>query len=271
MAFPDAPRVLYENNPLDEVICQLRFPPILRIDAEPPAGFQERVRGDYPFYESKQPLKLPAGLSPDLAQTLLADLPLAGRKSHSFGSRDQNWSVSMNRESLALTCRVYRRWEEFKERLAGPFEALIQEYKPSFFTRLGLRYRNVIRRSRLGMQDVPWGELLQPWISGVLGSEEAGDVVEGTQSVSVIRLPDDSGKVQMSFGLAIEERIDAAGAREQEIVFLIDADLFTEQQTEQADVFPRLDALNRQGGLLFRWCISGRLHDALRPGPVPSI
>jgi len=116
MAFPDAPRVIYENNPLDEVICQLRFPPILRIDAEPPAGFQEQIRDEYPFYETKEALKLPAGLPQGLAQSLIADLPFAGRKSHTFGSRDQVWSLSLNREFLALTCQAYTRWEDFEAR-----------------------------------------------------------------------------------------------------------------------------------------------------------
>jgi len=271
MAFPDAPRVIYENNPLDEVICQLRFPPILRIDAEPPAGFQEQIRDEYPFYETKEALKLPAGLPQGLAQSLIADLPFAGRKSHTFGSRDQVWSLSLNREFLALTCQAYTRWEDFKARLAGPFEVLLQHYKPSFFTRIGLRYRDVIRRSRLGLQDVPWGELLQPWISGVLGPAGVSDLVDGMQSVCLIRLPDDIGRVQLSFCLAVEQQpSEAGGPNNQEVVFLIDADLFTEQQTECPDVFRRLDALNRQSGLLFRWSITGRLHDALRPGPVPG-
>jgi len=32
MPFPEVKRVIYEHNPLDKVICQLRFPPILRIE-----------------------------------------------------------------------------------------------------------------------------------------------------------------------------------------------------------------------------------------------
>ena len=48
MAFPEVERVIYERNPLDEVICQLRFPAILKID-EPPIAFQEQIRTRYPF------------------------------------------------------------------------------------------------------------------------------------------------------------------------------------------------------------------------------
>ena len=38
-------RCIYRRSPLIEVICQLRFPAILRIDAQAPAQFQEAIRG----------------------------------------------------------------------------------------------------------------------------------------------------------------------------------------------------------------------------------
>jgi hypothetical protein len=36
MPFPAAERVTFQKNPLNEVICQLRFPPILKIDHHEP-------------------------------------------------------------------------------------------------------------------------------------------------------------------------------------------------------------------------------------------
>lgn len=44
MLFPPTQRVIYHKNPLVEVVCQLRFPTILKIDAEIPVAFQEAVR-----------------------------------------------------------------------------------------------------------------------------------------------------------------------------------------------------------------------------------
>jgi uncharacterized protein (TIGR04255 family) len=47
MTFPeDSPRVIYGRNPLEQVICQIRFPTILKIDTELPAAFQEQIRSD---------------------------------------------------------------------------------------------------------------------------------------------------------------------------------------------------------------------------------
>lgn len=263
MPFPPAPRVIYEINPLDEVVCQLRFPPILKIDAEPPAAFQELIRADYPTYEHKSAVKLPPGLPPNL----VADFPLSGPKTHVFGTRDDVWRLSLTRQTIALTCGDYKQWERFKERLTGPFDALKRSYAPAYFSRIGLRYRDVFRPSDLGLQGVPWGELLQPWLCGVLGAGGVAQDTYGTETVCGINLPDGLGRVQLRFGLAIEAR--RADNEEQEEVFLIDSDFFTDQETEPPHVIDRLDAFHEQAGRLFHWCITERLHAALRPGPVP--
>ena len=49
MPFPKVKRFVYKTNLLDEVICQVRFPPILKIDTETPAAFQEVLRSSYPY------------------------------------------------------------------------------------------------------------------------------------------------------------------------------------------------------------------------------
>lgn len=51
--FPETPRVIYAKNPLFEVICQLRFPAILKIDSEIPAGFQEKLRASFPLFREE--------------------------------------------------------------------------------------------------------------------------------------------------------------------------------------------------------------------------
>jgi uncharacterized protein (TIGR04255 family) len=263
MAFPEVPRVIYEKNPLEEVICQLRYPTILKIDAESPVAYQEQIRADYPYYERKPAFKFPLGLPPDVAQMVVSNLSFGGQDSHDFSSRDRFWDLKLNRDFIALTCRSYSRWEDFCQRLVGPFGALTAQYQPSFFTRIGLRYRNVIRPSRLQLQGHPWNELLQPWVSGVLGSSDAAGDVEIMGTTTLIRLPDEVGKTQVSFGLALDQTTN-------ENVFIIDADFFTEQQTDASDVFKRLDAFHRQAGFLFHWCITDRLHEAMGPRAVPA-
>src|SRR5690242_19776038 len=62
--FPVSPRTVFRVNPLVEVVCQLRFPALLRVDVEPPAAFQERIRAEYPVLKDKTTDLL--GLPPEL-------------------------------------------------------------------------------------------------------------------------------------------------------------------------------------------------------------
>src|SRR4051794_17776404 len=71
--FPSSPRVIYQNAPLTEVVAQLRFPPLLRIEGAPPADFQDRVRNEFPFVEKGAGLPAPleaAGDQPIPAEIL---------------------------------------------------------------------------------------------------------------------------------------------------------------------------------------------------------
>lgn len=259
MPFPDAERVIYEKNPLEEVICQLRFPPILRIDTESPSGFQERIRADYPFYKAKPALKLPAGIPAELAALIATDLPFGhGQAAHEFTSRDEKWTLSLTREFVALTCRRYDRWENFKDHLRVPLEALQALYSPPFFTRIGLRYRDVLRRSSLGLEEVGWAQLLQPWMAGALAVPEVAKDIEHSASELMLRLPDQHSRVRVHHGQAVDDK-------SQEQCYVIDADFFSEYQTETAHAIELLDFLNKQSRLFFRWCITDRLHQAMRP------
>ena len=57
--FSQQPRCHYGASPLSEVICQLRFPDILSISANPPAAFQEAIRDDYPEYTLRRDVPPP--------------------------------------------------------------------------------------------------------------------------------------------------------------------------------------------------------------------
>lgn len=76
MLFPESERVIYDQNPLEEVICELRFPQILRIESEAPAAFQDRVRGEYPLVNKRTPLNL--GLPPEVAKIFPLELNIKG-------------------------------------------------------------------------------------------------------------------------------------------------------------------------------------------------
>lgn len=258
MPVPHSKRVKYLNNPLEDVTCKLQFPPVLRIDAEMPIAFQERVRREYPLLQTGSSITLPAGVPERVAQAFQHDFPGVPRRSFAFSTSDSSWTLKLAKSEMSLSCRNYDSWESFGQRLAGPLEALVQIYEPSFYTHVCARYRNVIRRHRLGLDGVPWSSLLQSWICGPLGRDELKEEVESLQARCVMRLPGTVGRIDATYGLATE------GPGKQS-VFLIDTHAYNQEQTGHADVSSLLDMLSRQAGSFFRWCLTDQLHRALGP------
>ena len=263
MAFPEVPRVRYEISPLEEVVCQLKFPPVLRIEAELPAAFQERVRADFPLFETVE-TALPTNLPPELARLVhrggAGTLPVE----HWFSSDDEDrtWQLKLGRSKLSLSTVDYGQWEKFRQRLVGPLAALIEGYEPAPCNHVCLRYRNVIRRSRLSLDpNTPWSELLKPPLCGFLAASELQDEVVTARMRAATRLPSSSGWLDVEYGLAQEEPDD-------ETAFVIDTHLFNDGPTEPTHAFDRLEALHRQAGYFFRWCITDLLQEALGPQPL---
>lgn len=257
MPIPESERTIYGHNPLEEVVCQLSFSPILRIGSEIPVAFQEALRSVYPKYQQRLVSPVP------IPQQILMTLPgFPSETSYEFATKDDVWTITLNKTSIALTCRAYEKWEEFEKRLQNIFDVCVNEYHPGDLTRIGLRYKNVIRRSRFNVAEVRWSQLLNPQISAELGSADlAEDEIELSASQAVLRLRQYNSRVQIQHGLA-------KSPSETEILYVIDSDFFTQQPTEASDVKQRLSYFNKQAGCLFRWCITTKLHDAMGPKPL---
>ncbi len=264
MPIPESPRVVYQKNPLAEVICQVRYPAIFRIEQEYPTTFQDRISSDFPIAREKTViLQVPPEVLHALPEAVQRNLTPA--RAFEFSSRDGLWTLSLTRDFLALSTKQYRKWEEFRDLLRKCLNALQEVYAPPFYLRIGLRYQDIISRNALSLTDTQWAQLLNPSIAGELGDPHlANDILERS-TVTLLRLAAHDAVVRMQHGLVHFAR----GENDpKETCYLIDCDLFTEQQTEGQDVFYILDYLNRQAGNLFRYCISERLQSALQPEPA---
>ncbi len=253
--------MIYERNPLGEVICQLRFPTILRIASEPPAAFQEQLRESYPIFRQEQA----APVLPEEVSRMIGELPVqfGVETAYSFETEDSARAVSLTREFLAIVERRYERWERMRDEIVRVKDAFEAVYSPGSYTRVGLRYQDTIDRDGLDLGEEPWHQLLNPPLAGMLGAdEEVRDEVTGATAAAEIRVPDvTGGSVRLQYGLA-----EQAGNGAQ--VFGIDADFYTRERSSHADVVQILNSFNHHAGNLFRWAISDRVRDALRPRPV---
>jgi uncharacterized protein (TIGR04255 family) len=182
-------------------------------------------------------------------------------KVYQFISADEKWKVGLTREFVGLSTGSYVRWEEFRTKMDRIISELLAAYSPSFFVRIGLRYRDIVRRSVLDLGNIHWSELLKPHILGELASPDVESEIQQASRETLIAVDGSKARVHLRHGLA---RI----ADTNEEVYLIDNDFYDENRTEVKDVFTRLDSLHREAGHLFRWCITDTLHKALQPETV---
>ena len=262
MPFPERKRIIYKKNPLERVICQLRFPPILKIETEIPAAFQEKIRRDFPNFleKSEWKVEVPLSVPGQLASEMPGQLLQSAGKNFEFSSENEEWNVNLTRTFIALTSLKYTRWEKFKEKLSIPITAFLEIYSPDYFSRLGLRYIDIIKRSDLGLDGVSWNELLQPYILGLLATQDVGPNVEGYESKNEIHLEDGKSTVRIITKLVEMDK--------GEVCFVIDSDFFTTTRIETNEAISKLDYFNTRGSRLLQWCITERLHNAMEPEAI---
>ncbi len=202
------------------MICQLRFPEILAIEASPPVAFQEAIRGEFPQFHRR--LDTPAPKLVGLPGNITAQNPKP-ITNYQFSSADGIWRVNLTGRFISLSCSRYESWEAFAGKLDKPLAAFIKVYQPAYFERIGLRYLNFISRFDLGLEGVPFSELIQPCYLGPLAEE---DVAEsdclrcGVDTELNIR---GGCRVKLHAGPGLVKR---SGIQEKEVKFIFDQDLY---------------------------------------------
>jgi uncharacterized protein (TIGR04255 family) len=259
MEFKDHPRVIYAKNPITEVLFQIRMPRLLAIEQQLPVQFQESLKDKFPILEARTEQEVI--ISPQGKGVTQTQHPTV----YDFRSIDRHWCVSLSSQFFALVNNKYERWEHFRDASENVISAMLKTYDPVLFSRVGLRYKSVISRESLGLDSVPWKELISNGACGFfdqLGSYEQ-EKDELLMYQSQVQFLIDPGKANLRTSLVKNPNTN-------EIGFLIDGDYFTdeEKETDLNAAVEALGQLHKYAYKVFRWCIKPKLHDAMEPSPA---
>lgn len=260
--FSTEKRCIYQENQLAEVICQLRFPEILTIGTTVPDQFQEAIRADFPKFSRRQETPAPKIMG------VPGNLTLQNQPStvnYQFSSADGIWRVNLTGKFISLSCTKYTRWEDFAQKLDKPLAAFIQIYKPAYFERVGLRYVNFLSRYALGLEGVPFSELITPCYLGPLAEE---DIIES--AVSRCAMDADMAirggcRAKIHAGPGLVKR---NGLSDKEVKFIFDQDVYMPGQVPVNLSAGALQTLHAQAFSIFRGAITDKLHEALEPTEI---
>lgn len=249
----------YEKSPLAQVICQLTFPTILRIDNEDPVNFQEKIRTKFPIYQLST--NFSQEINNELLLSKIVPPSILTSKSHSFTSESGESTVALNKQAISITTNAYTFWNEFLDELLSIQKVFEEEYKPSYYERVGLRYINIIDPFEIGLVNVSWRDLITPEFSGLFGLED--------KDTDVIQF---ASNQELDLKNGTHLRISTAkvlNTSNGHIGFNIDIDSFSFLiRTTSKDVPSLLDLLHRQNKNMFRKSITAKMHDLLIPNQL---
>lgn len=260
--FSDKPRCRYGANQLAEVICQFYFPEILTIAANSPAQFQEMIRQQYPRFQRRMEIPAPKIVGRP-GQFRLENQP--GNINYQFVSADDNWRINLTSRFISLSCSQYSNWEIFAAHFDKALTAFIQIYRPAYFQRIGLRYRNVISRQALGLQDEKFTELISPCYLGPLPEADVNEETATRCTLDLEMAIRGGCRMQLRSGPA---KVHNAQEQDKETKFIFDQDLYIAGNIPLHLSAAAMNTLHNQAWAVFRGAITDTLHNAMRPEEI---
>jgi len=244
------------------VICQLRFPEILSIQATLPVEFQEAIRSEFPIYKALKETPAPKVTGAP------GNLSLEKQESvtnYQFTSADGVWRVNMTSKFISLACGKYTQWEDFAKHLDKPLASFIRIYKPAFFERVGLRYVNFFSKNSLSLEGVPFKELFHPSYIGLMQEEDLAENTFTRCSVDAEFAIRGGCRAKIHAGPGLVKK---NGQQDKEVKFILDQDLFMSGNVPVNLSAGALQTLHSQAYSIFRGAITDALHDAMDPRPI---
>ena len=260
--FSASERVLYGKRQLIEVICQLRFPTILSISAKEPAEFQEAIRAEFPRY-ARNLEKLPPKVIGQPGAMKLEEQPTV--VNYQFLTAAGDWKVNLTNTFLALATPVYTTWEDFARKLDEVLAQFVAIYHPAYFERIGLRYINGFSRRALGLEGVPFRDLIQPAYLGLMAEDDVQEqsVQRVTQDVEMALAGGCRLKLHCGPGM-----VKRGNVEDKEVRFILDNDVFMNGKIELKHSAGALNTVHTHADRIFRGAITDQLHDAMEPQPL---
>lgn len=256
MRFKKFEKVKYKHNILFEVIFQARCPEIMRISQEDPVKFQDTIRKEgYPEFAVDIPL-IPSDIPKEVEKIV------STAKVFHFFSEDRDWKVSLAKDFIALTCnRDYRNYSDFRKRLQNVLQTFHEMYEPSYFTRVGLRYRNIANGTFL--PDMK--ESVESFIPEYIFPELALPIAENIETLQKVSQYND-GEIKANVVHVLSKVSGKFGQKQltNEKSYIIDVDSFFENRLEKIDdLLTKCSTFKQYAWDVFQWSITDKLRESM--------
>ena len=231
----------FKLNFLQKAVCEFRFPTLMELGSgKPPAAFVTALRKEYPYMEVTNEVTLGLDSTHDM------------NHAHIFKSQKGNWIISLKQNAFLIETTTYSRHEKMREKIEQMLTAALPIIDSDFFTRIGLRYINLI--------DV--GEdPLNGWICDELTAPLRTRLFYGVAEFSgnmLIQAEDGGCLLQHSLKRNTKARDGATVPPG----YVIDIDAFR-NGVAATEAMSTIDEMHKQAFNVFDWAIGPRLRERM--------
>lgn len=231
---PDREPVEFARNFIRTAVCELRFPTLMEIEGKALTRLQRDLRKSLPNYEKQRVV----GVDATAGETGEAEVR------HVFSSRKKDFVFTFRTWAIGIEATKYTRFEDFFRLVADVLDVAVPVIDSDFFTRVGLRYLNLIP-----IEDGDFSGWMNPELVGPLERGVFGTVSRYLQE---IRGRAKGGSYTFKHGFVQQDQA----------AYLLDYDFFAEdvEIPETADI---LRAFRREAFSFFMWSIGPKVLDRL--------
>lgn len=232
----------------------------MRISNELPSAFQEKIREEYPQYQTQFGQEVLAVdprekfSMPPIHQLLNA---------HTFISEKNTSNVTIAHNYFYFSTSTYLNWIDFKERLFKVLRQFEDIYAPQSYIRIGLRYLDLFVRSEYNLTDKKWTELVHPQFLSQLSNEYADDNM--FNNVCDVKFKDSSERARIITAVVSNPKGQWPNNPNAEKCLLFDTDVYTLDRVSTSDGEVKLDRLHEYASKMFHSIPTPMLKDAMGP------
>ena len=235
-----------DRSPLSLVVCQVKVEENLRL-AEPRFALQlkERLQARYPKVSR---LVGPRAQLIQQGGVQVEQLNLDRPRGHRLTSAADDWHITLDSESFSLETTAYTIWPDFLARLQDLLTIVSTETEPVLEARLGLRYVNLVRGTRLAGRKfrelTDFEGFIAPWLCGPLVVPALGSASQDIDGRTVFSLGE---------GCILNARYGTVRTPDEELSFLLDFDAYRDggQSFSPSDLVVTLEKFNATITALF--------------------
>ena len=247
-------KIQYKKNFLTDVIFRVDFPIILDIAENTPKEFQNKIMNDFPTLEPIQQF----GVRIEKKDLDINTFP-ANKTTWRFLSSNKNYLIELDSEFLAVVCKKYDNFTDFKKTVFKILKSFVHLYPKLVINRLGLRYINQIQLEEADF--FIWQSYLNKSLITNLDFFENKNDLRRAMQVYEITLEDE---VNINFKCGIFNSSFPAPINKKE--FTLDYDCYTRTQLPSDQVIDKLTKFNEIIGKYFERSITNKLREVLNNG-----